>query len=338
MVVLPGSRHPWQRALRLEDARGTGARLQRSGRHLRRHVAPERHAKPQLLRGRCRRPIGAAARLEARPQRKHAQQPVVDRPDLEAKRRGGRGPRRPCDPASALDSGRRTRYTAPAWRHGSLWQRRGLVCIMVSPRRQRSAPAPVRHAPLAQRQRAHARLGRTAFRGVRKAINSVSVESASYMRPKAAVLPHCPQMQTQRPSDLPGCQPQLERLALGAWRAPGDAAVSAATAACAIAARCAASRQRGRADSSSEYATCSCAHGARAASAAPANGREGSCAGCLAPWGARRQPCRACAGCRAATPGRTPKQVRCHSRSLANHNVKKIDVLRQGSPARPLRA
>ncbi len=122
----------------------------------------------------------------------------------------------------------------------------------------------------------------------------------------------------QRPAR---CQPQLRRLTLGAWRAPGDAAVSAATAACAMAARCAASRQRGRADSSSEYATCTCARGARAASAAPADGREGSCTGCRAPWGARRQPCRACAGCRA--PGRTQSQVRCHSRSLANHNVKK---------------
>ncbi len=207
MVVLPGSRHPWQRALCLEDARGTGARLQRSGRHLRRHIAPERHAKPQLLRGRCCRPVGAAARLEARPQRKHAQQPVIDRPDLEGKRRGGRGPRRPCDPASALDSGQRTRYTAPARRHGSLRQRRGLVRIMVSPRRQRFAPAPVRHAPPAQQQRAHARLGGTAFQCVRKAINSVSAKSASYMRPKAAVLPHCPQMQPRRPSDLPGASP-----------------------------------------------------------------------------------------------------------------------------------
>jgi len=139
----------------------------------------------------------------------------------------------------------------------------------------------------------------------------------------------------QRPAR---CQPQLRRLTLGAWRAPGDAAVSAATAACAMAARCAASRQRGRADSSSEYATCTCARGARAASAAPADGREGSCTGCRAPWGARRQPCRACAGCRAATPGRTQSQVRCHSRSLANHNVKKkmsSTACEAGAAARP---
>jgi len=46
----------------------------------------------------------------------------------------------------------------------------------------------------------------------------------------------------QRPAR---CQPQLRRLTLGAWRAPGDAAVSAATAACAMAARCAASRHVG---------------------------------------------------------------------------------------------
>jgi len=64
------------------------------------------------------------------------------------------------------------------------------------------------------------------------------------------------------PLHLPGCQPRLWRPAPGAWRAPGDAAVSAATAACAMAARCAASRQRGRADNSSEYATRSCARAA----------------------------------------------------------------------------
>lgn len=54
--------------------------------------------------------------------------------------------------------------------------------------------------------------------------------------------------------------PHIGRLGAPGRSRSGAAEVSAATAVCAMAARCAASRQRLIADSSSEYATCSCIH------------------------------------------------------------------------------